>query len=138
MPHSTSYPTLVHLRHRSPRRPMSRDLRAFVWNMTMGRCWYCGSHANPYSDFCIDHIHPLARGGADAIENLVPACQHCNQTKAAKLLSEWRLNFNIAHILDEEPWIDPSGLFFFERDPFWSQRRDEEIRSYHRAGGVWL
>ena len=39
-------------------------------------CVYCG---NPAS--AIDHIIPLALGGTDDPENLVPACKHCNSVK---------------------------------------------------------
>jgi len=32
---------------------------------------------------------PLARGGHEAEYNLVPACNPCNMSKSARLLSEW-------------------------------------------------
>lgn len=53
-------------------------------------CAYCGG---PYEHD--DHHIPLAKGGADAIYNLVPACSSCNSTKQAKL---WRLPI-------EHPWM---------------------------------
>lgn len=49
------------------------------------RCFYCDG---PYQDN--DHLVPLARGGAHERANIVPACQPCNDSKGAKLLSEWR------------------------------------------------
>lgn len=49
-------------------------------------CTYCGSE----EDIQVDHVIPLARGGAHAIGNLVPACRKCNHSKNAKLLMEWR------------------------------------------------
>ena len=41
----------------------------------------------------IDHIIPLARGGRDAVGNLVGACSFCNRSKSDKLLVEWRQSF---------------------------------------------
>ncbi|MFI8830536.1 HNH endonuclease [Streptomyces afghaniensis] len=32
----------------------------------------------------VDHLVPLARGGAHSLSNLVPACQRCNTSKGAK------------------------------------------------------
>lgn len=50
------------------------------------KCAYCGT-AKADS---IDHVVPLARGGAHAIENLLPACLDCNRSKHAKSLDEWK------------------------------------------------
>lgn len=35
----------------------------------------------------VDHIEPIATGGADSIDNLVTACETCNQGKAARKLT---------------------------------------------------
>lgn len=71
------------------RKPVSRVLREYVWDMSYGMCWYCGVHLNPYRDFVVEHVVPLCRGGDDDISNLVPACCYCNQSKGTKLLEEW-------------------------------------------------
>ncbi len=39
-------------------------------------CVYCGKPA-----VVLDHIIPIALGGTDSPENLVPACNHCNSVK---------------------------------------------------------
>ena len=39
-------------------------------------CAYCGAPAEQ-----LDHIDPRSRGGADAWDNLTPACSDCNATK---------------------------------------------------------
>jgi 5-methylcytosine-specific restriction endonuclease McrA len=49
-------------------------------------CAYCKSRLAD----TIDHVVPIARGGRDAPDNVVPACKSCNSSKNAKLLSEWR------------------------------------------------
>ena len=47
------------------------------------RCAYC---LQPHSALTRDHIEPLARGGADAPDNVVPACLPCNSRKQASTL----------------------------------------------------
>lgn len=43
-----------------------------------GRCSYCLRYT---SDLTADHIVPFSKGGSDAPDNLVPACQSCNSRK---------------------------------------------------------
>jgi hypothetical protein len=50
-------------------------------------CRYCGDDIGP---FCVDHVVPLSRGGANHPNNLVVACIPCNSSKNDRLLSEWR------------------------------------------------
>ncbi len=42
-------------------------------------CWMCGLAWNH-----IDHVKPLAKGGAHVLANLRPACKKCNTRKSAK------------------------------------------------------
>ncbi|WP_018587540.1 HNH endonuclease [Salinispora arenicola] len=53
--------------------------------LACGPCISCGAPASQ-----ADHIRPISRGGLDTADNLVPACQACNNDKRAKLLTEWR------------------------------------------------
>ena len=49
------------------------------------RCYYCGGLFEH-----IDHLVPLARGGAHVIGNLFPSCAYCNISKNDSLLgAEW-------------------------------------------------
>lgn len=48
-----------------------------AWVSENSRCAYCGSEES----IQIDHIVPLSRGGAHAIENLQPLCRTCNTVK---------------------------------------------------------
>lgn len=59
-----------------------------IRNRFGGRCAYCGVRPDL---LCMDHVVPLSRGGRHAPSNIVPACSPCNNTKAARFLSEWRL-----------------------------------------------
>lgn len=42
-------------------------------------CWLCGAPATE-----VDHVKPLAAGGAHALANLRPACGPCNRRKYSK------------------------------------------------------
>lgn len=55
------------------------------------RCHWCGTKVSG-SDIHFDHIVPLARGGTHTIGNLCASCAECNQTKHARLLSDWVVN----------------------------------------------
>jgi hypothetical protein len=50
-------------------------------------CQYCGTHP-PGVVLVLDHIVPVAAGGTDDDDNLVTACEPCNQGKAARSLSQ--------------------------------------------------
>jgi 5-methylcytosine-specific restriction endonuclease McrA len=48
-------------------------------------CVYCGQ-PKPLGP---DHVIPLARGGSNSIDNIVPACRSCNSSKGVKTFSEY-------------------------------------------------
>lgn len=54
------------------------------FNQFNNRCAYCGGEYQS-----IDHVIPLSNGGRDAINNLVPACNHCNFSKNNHALHDW-------------------------------------------------
>ena len=60
-------------------------LRAKVFAQKGSQCVYCGRDASH-----VDHVLPRSRGGADAIENLVPSCARCNIEKGSRTVDEWR------------------------------------------------
>jgi len=49
-----------------------------------GLCVYCLGRADT-----VDHVSPLARGGSNGPENLVPACMRCNASKRDRPLLAW-------------------------------------------------
>lgn len=51
-----------------------------------GRCAYCGG-MGPLQP---DHRTPLARGGTNTIENILPACGRCNRKKHLMTEAEFR------------------------------------------------
>ncbi len=52
------------------------------WHRLVNRgiCHYCEKNFPP-SELTMDHVVPLARGGASTQGNLVPACRECNRDK---------------------------------------------------------
>ena len=60
-------------------------LKRAVFQRAGGRCEYCGlSQAGQEAQFHADHIHPLADGGATALDNLALACVSCSLRKGAR------------------------------------------------------
>src|SRR5579883_877718 len=55
-----------------------------VYNRAGGRCGICGEPVEP-ADVSIDHIHPLARGGAHEPDNWQLANRTCNVHKQARM-----------------------------------------------------
>jgi hypothetical protein len=69
------------------RSPISKQIRFDVFKRDGFTCVYCGAKSPDVLLEC-DHIHPVAEGGANEIDNLVTACQGCNRGKGAGLLSD--------------------------------------------------
>lgn len=56
------------------------------------RCYLCGERGeyNGVAGLHIDHVVPIARGGAHSMDNLRPACSSCNLMKHSSTLDEYR------------------------------------------------
>ena len=61
---------------------------ANIYKSQNGKCRYCNIEVG--NKYHIDHVVPLSRGGSNYPDNLVIACHSCNESKGAKLLSEWK------------------------------------------------
>lgn len=48
-------------------------------------CAYCGQGGKLH----IEHVVPISQGGTHVLGNIVPACQSCNFSKAAKEVENW-------------------------------------------------
>jgi hypothetical protein len=62
------------------RKPLSKKLRFEVLKRDCFKCRYCGKTAEE-ARLHVDHVMPVADGGADDIMNLVAACESCNLGK---------------------------------------------------------
>lgn len=68
------------------RKTIGKKLRFEVFKRDEFSCVYCGA-TPPSVILQIDHIHPVAEGGTNQIDNLITSCQPCNIGKGANLLS---------------------------------------------------
>jgi len=66
---------------------MRPSIRFDVFKRDAFTCRYCGKRS-PEAILEVDHVLPVAAGGADDMENLVTSCFECNRGKAARLLSD--------------------------------------------------
>lgn len=65
----------------------SKRMRFEVFKRDGFTCQYCGATAQDAKLVC-DHIDPVANGGLTELDNLITACEPCNQGKSDKLLSD--------------------------------------------------
>lgn len=73
-------------RRPNTRRQLSSTQRANIFARDGEVCVYCDGVSGPFE---VDHILAVARGGSDLPSNLCVACEDCNRSKGAKLVSEW-------------------------------------------------
>ncbi len=79
-------PSYIRLLQGSRERPWKLPAvnRREVFRRDHHRCQYCGATR----DLTIDHVLPLSRGGGHTWENVVAACQSCNQRKGNRTPEE--------------------------------------------------
>lgn len=70
-----------------PRRPLKKSIRMEIYERDNGICAYCDTNLPP-DGFSVDHIHPVALGGSDDLDNLTVACRSCNSAKGVKTLED--------------------------------------------------
>ena len=67
------------------RDPLPAQLRFSVLQRDGFRCRYCGrTSREPGVVLHVDHVVPLAAGGATTEDNLLTACEECNLGKATR------------------------------------------------------
>jgi CRISPR/Cas system Type II protein with McrA/HNH and RuvC-like nuclease domain len=77
-------------------REISRMKRDIIYNRQDGYCYYCGVKMVRYptvmnmpDKFTVDHIIPISKGGKKDDENLVGACNQCNNAKGSACGHFW-------------------------------------------------
>lgn len=66
---------------RRKRHYLSRRLRWLILERDGHRCVYCGAGPINGAQLTIDHVIPVIDGGTDDPDNLVTACDECNEGK---------------------------------------------------------
>ncbi len=60
-------------------------IKHYEWSLILnafdGKCAYCQKNG----EITVDHITPLAKGGMNTFDNILPSCRTCNSSKQAKL-----------------------------------------------------
>ena len=67
------------------RKPIKQSTRTKVFERDLYRCKNCDSAIN----LCVDHIHPVSKGGSNNLTNLQTLCTSCNASKGTKTMNEW-------------------------------------------------
>ena len=52
------------------------------------KCAYCGKQGA----LTKEHVVPVSKGGGFTVDNIIPACPHCNSSKKNRDLEEWYTN----------------------------------------------
>lgn len=65
-----------------------------IFKKSKGICAYCPAKLtrtgrNIKTDFCIDHVTPIKRGGKKTLNNLAAVCVSCNVKKRDRTLREY-------------------------------------------------
>ena len=82
-----------------------------LWRTFGGTCAYCTT-PTPLTEIQAEHVHPISKGGANNLTNLLPSCLQCNSDKRDLTLNEWkhdRERRRLPHVLTE--WSSDDSRF---------------------------
>lgn len=106
------------------RKNPSKKLRFEVFKRDRFTCQYCGAQP-PGAVLVCDHIDPVALGGTTTIDNLITACEPCNQGKGKRPLGD-RVIRPDADLMYLEVQQELAELRRFQEA---EQQRDEALKS---------
>ena len=97
---------------------MTKLKRQKIFDITNGRCFYCGDPLD-FETFHADHFVAKSKGGKDK-NNLVPTCQDCNLSKGNLSIDEFRKKIeqlpsgsNQCRILSKYYNVKPKRIVFY-------------------------
>ena len=70
------------------RHAVRNGVRRQVYNIQNGRCSMCGDKIQ-YTNFTVDHIIPVCKGGSNTLDNMEAMCGICNQMKRDHLKNDF-------------------------------------------------
>ena len=91
------------------RKSISKATRKKVLDKYGGHCAYCGKELDLKS-LRVDHLHPHHLGGADSIDNYMPACYKCNFYKSTLSPDKFREQLSTLHTRITKPFIARLGM----------------------------
>ena len=92
-----------------------RRYRQSIYESWDHKCGYCGREATS-----LDHIIPRFRSGSNNRNNLLPACQRCNNHKGSDKMEEWYQQqefFTQAKMDMIQSWMNLEAIDFFTSCP---------------------
>lgn len=91
---------------KNKRKTISKKTRFEVFKRDGFSCQYCGA-TPPAVVLHVDHVDPVANGGQNDMDNLVTACESCNQGKSDRSLDDipQTLQDKAALVLEREAQI---------------------------------
>lgn len=124
---------------------IGNNKRILIWLKTNGKCFYCGIdtsmiEGNDKNAFRVDHVIPVAVGGGDEIDNLVPCCNACNNAKGKRTLEEFKFyrwqsliekKYGARFTRKQEKALKKMGFEFpMPSYVFWFEKQNIKISNY--------
>jgi len=83
-------PKINFMNDKTPRKKIPIDARKYVFERNNYQCQSCHKIDLTAKSLQIDHIIPLAQGGANDLSNFQTLCAKCNREKSAKIDPRFR------------------------------------------------
>lgn len=87
---SVAMPSVIRLLQPIPRKKAVKFSRHNVYARDRGKCQYCGLKVRR-EEFQYEHVLPRSQGGKTSWENVVVACNTCNQKKGGRTPEQARM-----------------------------------------------
>jgi len=78
--------------------------------LQLWKCFYCENDMWNWRNKHIEHMQPISKWWTNIFHNLVYSCQHCNNSKKDKTITE----FAIKHMRPD--WINKSQICFYAKE----------------------